>query len=255
MEFLKPADGAAKVGAGPVGLVVGLWVGQDVVDGTANVCACHEPLAKIAEGGAGPDDAFVAPIDFTDQEVLMQARLRRFSVLVGAHQESAHRTVVPTGGEMVAGHFHLEGDIFEVGAPTAVNAAPLSEELAGVIAVEPLGLDLDDADFIGRQFEDVDPDEFVARHQSCLKDHGLARIEPLLCAGEGVVRPPLGAILTCRVVQFCQCPHLVTAVGERLHEGVRLIGVVVLLRVEGVLQLSWAGQCDFEPRFSEVSQV
>ena len=156
---------------------------------------------------------------------------------------------------MGAGHLHLEGDVLEVGAPAAVDAAPLAKELAGGIAVEPLGLDLDDADFVGRQFEDVDPDEFVARLQCGFEDDGLACVKPLLSACEGGVRPPFRAILSVRKMHLRQRPDLVAAVGERLHERVRLIGVVVLLRVEGVLQPSWAGQCDFEPRFGEVSQV
>ena len=106
----------------------------------------------------------------------MQARFRGFGVFIGAHQEAADRPVVSSGFEVGAGHLHLEGDVLEVGAPAAVDATPLSEELAGVIAVEPLGLDFDDANLGGRQFEDVDPDEFVARLQGGLEDDGLACI-------------------------------------------------------------------------------
>ena len=80
----------------------------------------------------------------------MQARFRGFGVFIGAHQEAEDRPVVSSGFEVGAGHLHLEGDVLEVGAPAAVDATPLSEELAGVIAVEPLGLDFDDANLGGR---------------------------------------------------------------------------------------------------------
>ena len=69
------------------------------------------------------------------------------------------------------------------------------------------------------------------------------------------VRPPFGAIPSVGVVQLRQRPDLVAAIGERLHERVSLIGVVVPFLVQCVLQPGGTRQGNLEPGFREVAQV
>ena len=184
--------------------------------------------------------------------MLVHAGLSGFSILVGAHQVASYWTRVSERFEMTPGDFDLEADVFEIGAPAALNSSSLAEELSGVLPIESLGLDLDDADFIGSHFQDVYPDEFVADLERCFKNHGSARSEPLFGLNQCSFVIPLMAVLTVRKMEFGEFPNLVSAIGEGLHERVCGFLIVIPLFVQRILQPGGASQCNLEARFGEV---